>query len=135
MFYVCLSRCTYPLTAALIGDPSPRNHRPSAPNPTKSKHHLRGSLVDNRDIVFPNTTRAQAHPRWRKSHTIMDDESQLQRRIELSSPEDLAYLIANVRDAATARLNEALPPDGEDEDAFRIEVEALVNDVQLFSLP
>ena len=64
----------------------------------------------------------------------MEDDSQLQRRIELSNHEDLAYLSANVRDAATARLNEALPPDGEDEDAFRIEVEALVNDVRLLRL-
>ncbi|KAG6021358.1 hypothetical protein E4U41_002508, partial [Claviceps citrina] len=54
--------------------------------------------------------------------------SQLQRRIELQSPEDLAYLISNVRKAATAHLDEALPRiDGQREDKLREEVAALVN--------
>ncbi|KAG5984244.1 hypothetical protein E4U55_005515 [Claviceps digitariae] len=54
--------------------------------------------------------------------------SQTQRRIELQSPEDLAYLISNVRKAATAHLDEALPRmDGQGEDKMREEISALVN--------
>ena len=64
----------------------------------------------------------------------MDAESvvaQVQRKIELQSPEDLTYLITNVRNAAAARLNEAFPHveghDGEDE--LRNQIETLVNEV------
>ncbi|KOS17603.1 Kinetochore protein mis14 [Escovopsis weberi] len=55
--------------------------------------------------------------------------SEVQRRIELQSPEDLAYLIANVRDAAAARLDEAFPPvEGAagEEDELRTQIQALV---------
>ncbi|PHH79928.1 hypothetical protein CDD80_3380 [Ophiocordyceps camponoti-rufipedis] len=47
----------------------------------------------------------------------MDDESALQRKIELQAPEDLAFLVANVRRAARERLDEAFPlvDGGEDE--------------------
>ncbi|KAF5018775.1 hypothetical protein F66182_9225 [Fusarium sp. NRRL 66182] len=58
----------------------------------------------------------------------MDSESvvsQVQRKIELQTPDDLSYLIANVRRAAAERLNEAFPVvegnDGEDELRNRIE--------------
>lgn len=58
--------------------------------------------------------------------------SQIQRKIELQSPEDLAYLIANVRNAAAASLNQTFPhvegPDG-GEDEMRTQIEALVNEV------
>lgn len=64
----------------------------------------------------------------------MDSESvvaQVQRKIELQSPDDLSYLIANVRRAAAERLNEAFPVvegnDGEDE--LRDQIEKLVNEV------
>lgn len=64
----------------------------------------------------------------------MDSESavsQGQRKIELQSPEDLSYLVTNVRNAAAARLNEAFPQvqghDGEDE--LRNQIEKLVNEV------
>ncbi|KAG6084045.1 hypothetical protein E4U15_001762 [Claviceps sp. LM218 group G6] len=54
--------------------------------------------------------------------------SQSQRRIELQSPEDLAYLISNVRKAATAHLEEALPRiEGQREDKLREDIAALVN--------
>ncbi|KAF4999046.1 hypothetical protein FGRMN_2736 [Fusarium graminum] len=63
----------------------------------------------------------------------MDSESvvsQVQRKIELQAPEDLSYLIANVRRAAADRLNEAFPVvegnDGEDE--LRDQIEKLVNE-------
>ncbi|KAF4996721.1 hypothetical protein FDECE_12320 [Fusarium decemcellulare] len=63
----------------------------------------------------------------------MDSESivsQVQRKIELQSPEDLSYLIANVRRAATEHLNKAFPVvkgnDGEDE--LRNQIEELVNE-------
>lgn len=54
------------------------------------------------------------------------------RPIELQSPEDLTYLIENVRRAAAESINEAFPPvdhplDGEDE--LRNRIEQLVNDV------
>ncbi|KJZ77289.1 hypothetical protein HIM_03610 [Hirsutella minnesotensis 3608] len=64
----------------------------------------------------------------------MDAESivsQVQRKIELQDPEDLAYLLANVRRAAADRLDEAFPPvespDGADDD-LRNQIAALVND-------
>jgi kinetochor protein Mis14/NSL1 len=71
----------------------------------------------------------------------MDSESlvsQVQRRIELQSPEDLTYLITNVRNAAAARLNEAFPHvEGQQggEDELRNRIEAMVNEVKssLFS--
>ncbi|KAJ4125531.1 hypothetical protein NW768_009152 [Fusarium equiseti] len=63
----------------------------------------------------------------------MDSESvvsQVQRKIELQAPEDLSFLIANVRRAAADRLNEAFPHvegnDGEDE--LRNQIEKLVNE-------
>lgn len=64
----------------------------------------------------------------------MDSESvvsSVQRKIELQSPEDLAYLMNNVRKAATERLNEAFPQvEGEDgEDELRTQIETLVNQV------
>ena len=57
------------------------------------------------------------------------------RRIELQSPEDLAYLIDNVRRAAADSINAAFPPvdhplDGHDEDELRNRIEQLVNDVR-----
>ncbi|KAI1021700.1 hypothetical protein LB503_013272 [Fusarium chuoi] len=68
----------------------------------------------------------------------MDSESvvaQVQRKIELQTPEDLSYLIANVRRAAAERLNEAFPVvegnDGEDE--LRNQIEKLYID-KTFSL-
>lgn len=55
----------------------------------------------------------------------------LQRKIELQSPEDLSYLIRNVRSAAATRLNEAFPPVAAGgDDALRTEIEALVNEVR-----
>ena len=62
------------------------------------------------------------------------------RRIELQSPEDLAYLIDNVRRAAADSINAAFPPvdhplDGHDEDELRNRIEQLVNDVRPFSPP
>ncbi|KAL2211032.1 hypothetical protein CC79DRAFT_1366405 [Sarocladium strictum] len=56
--------------------------------------------------------------------------SQVQRRIELQSPEDLTYLIANVRAAAAERLNESIPlvAGQEGQDELRDEVERMVNE-------
>lgn len=58
--------------------------------------------------------------------------SQVQRKIELQSPEDLTYLIANVRAAAAERLNDAMPHvDGQEgQDDLRDEVERMVNEVR-----
>ncbi|KAL2144937.1 hypothetical protein VTI28DRAFT_8281 [Corynascus sepedonium] len=60
----------------------------------------------------------------------MDDPAH--RRIELQSPEDLTYLINNVRRAAADSINAAFPPvdnplDGQ-EDELRNHIEQLVND-------
>lgn len=54
------------------------------------------------------------------------------RKIELQSPADLTYLIANVTKAAREKLDQHLPPDAvpEGEDAMRKRVEQLVDDVQ-----
>ncbi|KAI0506534.1 hypothetical protein F5B22DRAFT_623407 [Xylaria bambusicola] len=59
------------------------------------------------------------------------------RKIELQAPEDLAYLIANVRRAATARIDEAFPPvDDSTEDELRTRIEEQVNEyiIKTFSL-
>ncbi|KAI0397571.1 hypothetical protein F5Y17DRAFT_414980 [Xylariaceae sp. FL0594] len=52
------------------------------------------------------------------------------RKIELQSPEDLAYLVENVRRAAKARIDEAFPPvdDGNTEDELRSRIEELVDE-------
>ncbi|KAK4166581.1 hypothetical protein QBC43DRAFT_257077 [Cladorrhinum sp. PSN259] len=73
------------------------------------------------------------------------DEAAAQRRIELQSPEDLTYLINNVRKAALDSINAAFPPvelgEGEDaavpeEDELRNHIEKLVNEyiTQTFNL-
>jgi len=56
------------------------------------------------------------------------------RKIELQSPEDLAYLVENVRRAATARIDEAFPPvDDNTEDELRSRIEELVDEVCFLS--
>ncbi|KAL1843564.1 hypothetical protein VTJ49DRAFT_847 [Mycothermus thermophilus] len=67
-------------------------------------------------------------------------DAQTQRRIELQVPEDLTYLIDNVRKAAADSINAAFPPvddqlDGQ-EDELRNRIEELVNDyiLQTFTL-
>ncbi|USW56141.1 hypothetical protein Slin15195_G094600 [Septoria linicola] len=52
------------------------------------------------------------------------------RKIELQSPADLTYLIANVTKAAQEKIDQHLPPDAapEGEDAMRKRVEQLVDD-------
>ncbi|KAK4194801.1 hypothetical protein QBC40DRAFT_237853 [Triangularia verruculosa] len=64
----------------------------------------------------------------------MDDS--IQRKIELQSPDDLRYLITNVRKAATDSINAAFPPvldeEGnpipQEEDELRNQIDKLVND-------
>ncbi|TGJ87467.1 hypothetical protein E0Z10_g1267 [Xylaria hypoxylon] len=59
------------------------------------------------------------------------------RKIELQVPEDLAYLVANVRRAAAARIDEAFPPvDDSTEDKLRTRIEELINEyiIKTFSL-
>ncbi|KAI1759869.1 hypothetical protein GGR53DRAFT_470890 [Hypoxylon sp. FL1150] len=61
------------------------------------------------------------------------EDTEAQRKIELQAPDDLAYLLANVRRAAAARLDEAFPPvDGADaaagEDELRTRIEKLVDE-------
>lgn len=52
------------------------------------------------------------------------------RKIELQSPEDLTYLINNVRRAAAARISEAFPPvEGEGDDELRVRIEKMVDEV------
>jgi kinetochor protein Mis14/NSL1 len=56
------------------------------------------------------------------------------RKIELQSPEDLKYLITNVRRAANEKINRALPAmPSEGEDALRLKVEELVHEVRLLA--
>ncbi|KAI0143653.1 hypothetical protein GGR57DRAFT_346245 [Xylariaceae sp. FL1272] len=51
------------------------------------------------------------------------------RKIELQAPEDLAYLLANVRRAAAARIDEAFPPVHDNtEDELRTRIEEQVNE-------
>lgn len=63
------------------------------------------------------------------------------RKIELQSPEDLTFLINNVRRAAEEHINAAFPPvdDGQDDgaaggDELRVRIEKLVADVCLLLL-
>ncbi|KAI5921937.1 hypothetical protein F4810DRAFT_308689 [Camillea tinctor] len=69
----------------------------------------------------------------------MDGPGTQHRKIELQAPEDLAYLLANVRRAAAARLDEAFPPvegGAQGEDELRTRIEELVNEyiTQTFTL-
>lgn len=60
-----------------------------------------------------------------------------QRKIELQAPDDLAYLVANVRRAAAQRIDEAFPAveGAQDEDELRSRIEELVEKVsRLFFL-
>lgn len=56
------------------------------------------------------------------------------RKIELQSPDDLAYLIANAQTAARRKIDRDLPPDGEGRaeggDGLRRRVEELVEEVR-----
>lgn len=56
------------------------------------------------------------------------------RKIELQSPEDLTFLINNVRRAATEHVTAAFPPvegqDDAEEDELRVRIEKLVDDVR-----
>ena len=54
--------------------------------------------------------------------------AEFHRKIELQAPEDLQYLISNVRRAANERIDKDLPPI-EGEDPIRRRVEELVHDV------
>lgn len=54
------------------------------------------------------------------------------RKIELQSPEDLTYLITNVRRAASEHLSEAFPPVESDDaggDELRVRIEKIVDEV------
>jgi kinetochor protein Mis14/NSL1 len=67
----------------------------------------------------------------------MESAISTHRRIELQSPEDLSYLIGNVRRAADESINAAFPPvEGAagQEDELRTRIEALVNEVYLIQL-
>jgi len=65
----------------------------------------------------------------------MDSSS---RKIELQAPEDLTYLINNVRCAAADSINAAFPPvegaDGQ-EDELRVRIEQMVNEVSKWYSP
>lgn len=56
------------------------------------------------------------------------------RRIELQSPDDLQYLITNVRRAANEKIDKDLPPI-EGEDKMRERVEELVHQVSNLASP
>ena len=60
-------------------------------------------------------------------------ESPHHRRIDLQSPSDLLYLQHNIQCAAAAKLDLAFPPTAApekgEEDALRVKVEALVQEV------
>lgn len=58
------------------------------------------------------------------------------RKVELQSPADLAFLIANVQRAARQKIDTHFPPDAAPEggeDAMRRRVEELVDEVRSFS--
>ena len=55
-----------------------------------------------------------------------------QRRVELQEPDDLRYLLTNIRRAANTKIDEALPAI-EGEDALRTKVIELVHEVSPYS--
>jgi kinetochor protein Mis14/NSL1 len=59
--------------------------------------------------------------------------AEFHRKIELQSPDDLQYLVSNVRRAANEKIDKDLPPI-EGEDKMRERVEELVHNVRLLSL-
>jgi kinetochor protein Mis14/NSL1 len=60
--------------------------------------------------------------------------TEFHRKIELQSPDDLQYLVSNVRRAANEKIDKDLPPI-EGEDKMRERVEELVHGVCLLFLP
>lgn len=63
------------------------------------------------------------------------DAAGAHRKIELQSPEDLTYLITNVRRAAAAHIGEAFPPvEGEGDDELRVRIEKMVDEVRFLLL-
>ena len=58
--------------------------------------------------------------------------AEFHRKIELQSPDDLQYLVSNVRRAANEKIDKDLPPI-EGEDKMRQRVEELVHNVCLLS--
>jgi kinetochor protein Mis14/NSL1 len=54
--------------------------------------------------------------------------AEFHRKIELQSPEDLQYLVSNIRRAANEKIDKDWPPI-EEEDTMRKRVEELVHDV------
>jgi kinetochor protein Mis14/NSL1 len=59
--------------------------------------------------------------------------TEFHRKIELQSPDDLQYLVSNVRRAANEKIDKDLPPI-EGEDKMRERVEELVHGVCLLFL-
>jgi kinetochor protein Mis14/NSL1 len=59
--------------------------------------------------------------------------AEFHRKIELQSPDDLQYLVSNIRRAANEKIDKDLPPI-EGEDKMRERVEELVHSVCLLSL-
>ncbi len=59
--------------------------------------------------------------------------AEFHRKIELQSPDDLQYLVSNIRRAANEKIDRDLPPI-EGEDKMRERVEELVHSVFIFYL-
>ena len=56
------------------------------------------------------------------------------RKVDLQSPADFTYLLANIRASAQEKLDNALPPSAapkDGDDVFKAKVESLVHEVQL----
>lgn len=56
--------------------------------------------------------------------------AEFHRKIELQSPDDLQYLVSNIRRAANEKINKDLPPI-KGEDKLRERVEEIVHNVSL----
>jgi hypothetical protein len=68
------------------------------------------------------------------SDRVTNTMAEHHRKIELQSPDDLQYLISNVRRAANEKIDKDLPPI-EGEDKMRRRVEELVQEVCLLPHP
>lgn len=102
--------------------------------PARRRSSYKNITEEQQQSQQTNSTSSSSAPNSSNNNgNVMDGAH---RKIELQSPEDLTFLINNVRRAAEEHINAAFPPvDGQDdagagEDELRVRIEKLVADVR-----
>lgn len=96
---------------------------------------LDGIAIEDNSIADLNNTPKTQYPRYYQRNSLSKSKmTEFQRKIELQSPDDLQYLISNIRRAANEKIDKDLPPI-EGEDKMRERVEELVHEVCLVLNP